>query len=39
MRIYKKPTEDGTYTVYRDGVAVRCGLTVIQADALMAELG
>lgn len=38
MRIYKRPTDDGTYTVYRDGVAIRCGLTVSQAEALIAEL-
>jgi hypothetical protein len=38
MRIYKRPNDDGTYTVYRDGTVVSCGLTVAQADALLEEL-
>ena len=34
-----KPTHDGTYTVYRDSVAVVAGLTRAQADELLLSLG
>jgi hypothetical protein len=38
MGIYKRPTHDGNYTVYRDREVVCCGLTSWGADALIAKL-
>jgi hypothetical protein len=38
MRIYKLPTHDGTYTVYRDRQVVSAGLTARSADAVIASL-
>ena len=38
MRIYKLPTHDGNYTVYRDQEVVCCGLTSRAADALITRL-
>ncbi len=37
-RIAKKPTEDGTYTVYLDAQAVAWGLSSSAADALIERL-
>ncbi len=34
-----RPTQDGTYTVYRDGRAVASGLTRSQAEAAAREYG
>ena len=33
-----KPTQDGTYTVYRGTLAVICGLTRLQAERYEASL-
>jgi hypothetical protein len=38
MRIYKLATQDGNYTVYRDGEALCCGLTRTVADALITQI-
>jgi hypothetical protein len=38
MALYKCPTQDGNYTVYRDHEVVGCGLTRAAADALIATL-
>jgi hypothetical protein len=38
MRIYKLPTHDGNYTVYRNGEVLCCGLTRTAADALIIAL-
>jgi hypothetical protein len=38
LPIIKKPTQDGTYTVYFGGVAVGHCLTSAAADQLMEEL-
>ena len=34
-----RATEDGTYTVYRDRIALACGLTRNQADEFARSLG
>jgi hypothetical protein len=38
LRILKKPTHDGTYTIYLDGQAVQCGLSSVGADRLIDAL-
>jgi hypothetical protein len=38
MRIYKLPTHDGNYTVYRNGEVLCCGLTRTVADALITQI-
>jgi hypothetical protein len=37
-RIAKKPTEDGTYTVYLEAQAIAWGLSSSAADALIERL-
>jgi hypothetical protein len=37
-RIAKKPTQDGTFTVYLESQAVAWGLTSLAADALIETL-
>jgi hypothetical protein len=38
MRIYKLPTGDGTYTVYRDAQVIGAGMTIVAADALIQSM-
>jgi hypothetical protein len=38
MRIYKLPTHDGTYTVYRNAQVIGAGLTLSSADALIQSM-
>lgn len=38
LRITKKPTQDGTFTVYVDAKAVAWGLTTSAADDLISKL-
>jgi hypothetical protein len=38
MRIYKLPTHDGNYTVYRNGEVLCCALTRTVADALITQI-
>ena len=38
MRVYKLPTGDGTYTVYRDAQVIGAGMTIVAADALIQSM-
>jgi hypothetical protein len=38
MRIYKRPDQDGTYTVYRDAQVVGAGMTSHAADVLIRSM-